>query len=154
MIIQLPEEKLAKARTMIENIRKRRSASFLDLQKISGYLNFLSTAVPLGRTFLRHLYNMELYFLSGGPNTRRRLSGEAKKDLTWWGQVLSRVPQRSIAKRIREVICAWSDAASFGGIGAFYTAKSQPLPQAGSTFSIAFPHHLTRFHEHITTGNA
>ena len=151
MIIQLPEKKLSKARTMIENIRKRRSASLLDIQKITGYLNFLSTVVPLGPTFLRRLYNMELYFPSGGRHTRRRLSGEAKKDLTWWAQVLSRVPQRSIAKRNMEVIYAWSDVASSGGIGAFYTTESQPHPQAESAFSNPFPYRLTKFQEHINT---
>ena len=124
MIIQLSQKRLAKARTMIEKMRTLRSASLLDNQKITDYLNFLSNVVPLGRTFLRRLYNMELYFPSGGRHTRRRLSGEAKKNLTWWAHVLSQVPQRSIAKRNREVICAWSDAASSGGIVAFYTTKS------------------------------
>ena len=40
---------------------------------------------------------------------------------------------------------------SSGGIGAVYTTKSKPHPRAGSAFSIAFSHHLTRFREHINT---
>jgi len=89
MIILLPEKKLSKARTMIENIRKRRSTSLLDIEKNTGYLNLLSTVVPLGQTFLWQLYNMERYLPSGGRHTRGRLSGEANKDLTWWAEVLS-----------------------------------------------------------------
>ena len=73
MIIQRPQKILAKARTIIEKMRKLRSASLLDTQKITSYLNFLSTVVPPGRTLLRRLYNMELYFPSGGRHTRRRL---------------------------------------------------------------------------------
>ena len=151
MVVRLPGKKLAKARAIVENIQKRRSASLLEIQKITGYLNFVSTVVPLGRTFLRRLYNMELYFPSGGRHHRRRISGEAKKDLAWWAQALAQAPERSIARRNREVIQAWSDAASSGGLGAFYTSKSQPQPQAQSAFSIAFPHSLTKSREHINT---
>lgn len=42
MVIQLPGKKLQ--------------------QRITGYLNFVNTVTPLGRTFLRRMYNMELYF--------------------------------------------------------------------------------------------
>ena len=62
MVIRLPDKKRQKAQKIISEARNSQSLSLLDIQKITGYLNFVSTVVPLGRTFLRHLYNMELYF--------------------------------------------------------------------------------------------
>ena len=89
IVIGLPDKKRQKAQKIISETGHIRSLSLLDIQKITGYLNFVSTVVPLGRTFLRRLYNMELYF---PPQTatyhKRRISGEAHKDLAWWSEVL------------------------------------------------------------------
>ena len=62
MAIRLPEKKLHKAWTMIEQAAKRKALSLLEITIITEYLNFISTVIPLGRTFLYRLYNMELYF--------------------------------------------------------------------------------------------
>ena len=62
MVIRLPEKKLLKAREIISTTSKRESLSLLEIQKITGYSNFALMVVSLGRTFLRRLYNMELYF--------------------------------------------------------------------------------------------
>ena len=48
MVIRLPEKKVNKARTMVEHASKRKSLSLLEIQKITGYLNFISTVIPLG----------------------------------------------------------------------------------------------------------
>ena len=78
MIIQLPENKLAKARTMIKNIAKCRSVSLHDLQKLTGYLNLLSTVVPLGRTFFvaytiwNYIFRAEADILEEGYRVRQR----------------------------------------------------------------------------------
>ncbi|KAG0641065.1 hypothetical protein HOY80DRAFT_956222, partial [Tuber brumale] len=84
MAIRLPSKKLKKARDII-----------------TGYLNFVAVVVPLGRTFLRRLYNMELYFPQEGRNRRRWISQEARKDLKWWSELLARCPERSIRTRAR-----------------------------------------------------
>ena len=42
MVVRLPEKKLAEVHAIIANIRKLRSALLLDIQKITGYLNFVS----------------------------------------------------------------------------------------------------------------
>ena len=151
MVIRLPEKKLHKARTMVEHASKRQSLSMLEFQKITGYLNFISTVIPLGRTFLRRLYNMELYFPIGGRHKLRRISGAAKKDLAWWAKVLSLVPERSISNAEHEKIRAWSDAASTKGLGAFYLRENQVQPQPDSAFSIPLPRSLLKGQEHINT---
>ena len=52
MVIRLPTKKLLKARSIIQCTTERTSVSLLELQRITGYLNFVSTVVPLGRTFI------------------------------------------------------------------------------------------------------
>jgi len=151
MVIKLPKKKLEKAKSLVLGTLARRSATLLELQQITGYLNFVSTVVPLGRTFLRRLYNMELHFPPGGRYQRRGLSTEAQKDLAWWEEVLTRAPKRSIAVRVRKSISCWSDASSTKGLGAFYTCEKQPEPQADSAFTIPLPKNLSLRKEHINT---
>jgi len=151
MTIRLPAKKLTKARHLVRNAIEQNSLSLVDIQRITGYLNFLTTVVPLGRTFLRRLYNMELYFPPGGRNFKRRLSCEAKRDLSWWNQILENTPERSIAIRVREVVQAWSDAASSEGLGGFFTEPTQNAPQPQSAFSIPLPDYILKAREHINT---
>ena len=102
MVIRLPDKKRQKPQKMISEARHSRSLSLLDIQKITGYLNFVFTVLPLGRAFLRRLYNMELYFppqALAATYHKRRISGEAHKDLAWWSEVLQHSPERSIAPR-------------------------------------------------------
>jgi len=87
MVIRLPNNKLQKARKVISGACNSRSLSLLDIQKLTGYLNFVSTVVPLGRSFLRRLYNIELHFLpQAAKYYKGRISGKAHKDLAWWSE--------------------------------------------------------------------
>ena len=81
MTIRLPTNKLRKAQTIVQTPLQGDSLTLLDFQRITGYLNFVCTVVPLGRTILRRLYNMELHFPPGNRHQRRRISTEARKDL-------------------------------------------------------------------------
>lgn len=82
MVIRLPEKKLIKAPNVVQNAIQATSLSPIELQRITGYLNFVATVVSLGRTFLRRLYNMQLYFPSQCHSQWRRISSETHKDLT------------------------------------------------------------------------
>jgi len=89
MVIQLPATKLLKGQSITQRTAEKKSVSLLELQKITGYLNFVATVVPLGRTFRRRLYNIELHFPPGSGYHKRRLSSEAREDLVWWAEILS-----------------------------------------------------------------
>jgi len=151
MVVRLPSKKLEKARAMVREVAVMTSVTLLDLQKITGYLNFVTIVVPLGRAFLRHLYNMELYFPQGSKDRRRRISSEAHKDLAWWSQILSESPERSIRTRDRNIIRTWTDAASKKGLGGYFLQEGETIPQPGAAFSIRLPRHLGRTKEHINT---
>jgi len=151
MLIRLPTKKLLKARALVNDARRQKSLSLREIQKITGYLNFVSTVTPLGRTFLRRLYNMEVYFPAGNPHHRRRISAEAKRDLVWWSKALSEAPERSIAGTKRKIIRVWSDAASTNGLGAFYLSPNQDKPDPDAAFCIPLPRSLATAREHINT---
>ena len=62
MIICLPTRKLAKAKKLVAAAVNTDALTLLELQTLTGYLNFVYIVTPLGRTFLRPLYNMLIYF--------------------------------------------------------------------------------------------
>jgi len=151
MVIRLPASKILKARNIVQELVDRKSVSLHDLQRITGYLNFISVVIPLGRTFLRRLYNMELYFPPGSQHIRRRMSREAKKDLIWWSQILEDPPERLLSLRERDRILAWSDASSTKGLGGYYIRGTETHPGPESAFAISSPSYLAKAREHINT---
>jgi len=123
----------------------------LDFQRITGYLNFVSTLVPLGRTFLRRLYNMELHFLPGNRHQRRQISSEARKDLESWAEILVGNAEWSTDTRESGTISAWTEGASSGGLGASYTRETQTSVNPDSGFSIPLHTTAPEVREHINT---
>jgi len=102
MVSRLPLPKLEKARKVVDNAMNQASLLLHEIQKMTGYLNFVAAVVPLGRAFLRCLYNMELYFPTTRKDYRRRISSAAHKDLAWWLKVLALSPERSIIQEVPE----------------------------------------------------
>ena len=66
---------------------------------------------------------MELFF-PRGKYVRRRLSREARKDLTWWRELLSANSdvERLFLPVARKQFSLWTDAASLKGIGGYFIA--------------------------------
>ena len=157
MVIRLPIWKLNKAQNLVETAMSQNSISLLELQTLTGYLNFVSIVAPLGRTFLRRLYNMQLYFPVGKSRHRGRISGQGILDLRWWLDALERKSERSIQKPEREVISLWTDAASTRVLGGYYidvrktasavnntwtTVHTPNKPHPGTAFSLSLLRHL------------
>lgn len=61
------------------------SIPLVDLQELTGFLNFCSKAVPLGRTFLRRLWQAQ----TGHPSLRIPISPPMIADLHWWASFLN-----------------------------------------------------------------
>ena len=166
MIIRLPTRKLVKAKKLFAAAVNTDALTLLELQTLTGFLNFICIVTPLGRTFVRRLYNMQIYFPARGGQHRRRISSEASKDLRWWLVALAIEPEQSIKRRDRETISLWSDAAGRKRLGTFYMDSSQnkggggkpdtrqnfcPTPLPSAAFSIPLPPYLRRMNEHINT---
>ena len=55
-ILVIPEKKRIKAIKLIQDIVSKRTAKVVDLQRLTGTLNFLNRAIVPGRVFTRQLY--------------------------------------------------------------------------------------------------
>ena len=121
-------------------------------------MNFLSIVLPLKRTFLRRLYNMQLYFPTQNTKCRQRILSDARKDLTWWLKILNIQPEQSILRQATTVVSLWTDASGTKGLGAYYTmGQEEPLagnsqspnnptstqPMPGRPFSFTLPLYIT-----------
>ena len=152
MVILLPDEKLQKVQKVIRQTCNSRSLSRLDIQKVTGYLNPISTVIPLGRSFLRRVYNMQLDFPPREAQYyKRRISGEVHQDLAWWSEALWQPRERSIARRRRTVIRPWFNAASTQGLGGYSLSQSQVQSELHSAFSIVILLSIAKGRDHINT---
>ena len=106
-VIMIPEDKIEKAVNLIRealgsmqnpNKNMKGKIAVKLLQRITGTLNFISRAVPVGRAFTRHLYDLQATGLPvhlrkfkncrPNPEHKVRLDLGARKDLTMWLQFL------------------------------------------------------------------
>lgn len=157
MVVRLPPEKRTKGLYLISQHESAESISLFDLQQLTGFLNFITIVVPLGRAFLRRLYNLELFF-PASKYACRRISTEARKDLTWWKDLLSTSMEveRLFLPMARKEFAMWTDAAGTKGIGGYYIpgdSRENDWQRVCLTraFALALPRHIENKREHINT---
>ena len=89
-LILIPVEKILKARQLLEKMILKSKATIAEVQKLCGFLNFISKCILPGRTFTRRLYA-----LLKGNNTKLKkhhhvdIKAEAKMDLRMWSTFLN-----------------------------------------------------------------
>ena len=118
--MRLPHEKVEKARAAVSSLLLRKKAALREVQACNGLLHFACLAVPLGRPFLRRMFN-----LCRGvrrPYHRVSITKEARLDLQEWLTFLSNFNGRSLLERRRWLSDAGllleTDAAGSVGLGA------------------------------------
>ncbi|RPA76691.1 hypothetical protein BJ508DRAFT_197806, partial [Ascobolus immersus RN42] len=89
MELRLSPEKLRKTRTLLKRAMRLTPSTtpeipLVELQRLTGFLNFCAKAVPLGRTFLRRLWAAT----TGSPSTSVPLTPAMLLDMSWWLQFL------------------------------------------------------------------
>ena len=127
MEARLPVDNKVKGLQLITYLALQKSCFLLNLQRVTGLLNFLSKVVPLGRTFCWQLYDLEQWFPpGGGGSVRRPIPSAARKDLRWWRDLLPILSRILIIQPHRRRWRLWLDAAGKKGIGRFI------LPGEGS----------------------
>jgi hypothetical protein len=151
MEARLPPAKLHKAIELVEHALKKGKLNLLELQSLIGFLSFCCKVVPLGRSFLRRLYDATGSYLRSESGTkRRRLTAEMKADLRWWKQFLPSWNGIAIIRPTREHRFLWTDASGNEGLGGYYLPTST-APLSELTWSSAFskPHPRHHRHKHI-----
>ena len=57
MQARLPPEKLDKAQSLVQHFSREHSIHLAELQSLLGYLSFCAKVIPIGRSFLRRLFD-------------------------------------------------------------------------------------------------
>ena len=118
--LRLPPAKVQRARAEVGSLLTRKKATLRAVQSCIGLLNFACVAVPLGRIFLRRMY--DLCRGASRPHHRVTLTKAARLDLRAWQFLLSSFNGRSVLESRRwdrePGITLETDAAGSIGIGA------------------------------------
>jgi hypothetical protein len=170
MEARLPSAKLLKATELVEHALKKGKLNLQELQSLIGFLSFCCKVVPLGRSFLRRLYDAtSSYPRSESGTKRRRLTAEMKADLRWWQRFLPSWNGIAIIRPARATLLAWTDASGHDGLGGYFLpsrslgAANNPAAELSNclctstadistlTWSSAFskPHPRHHRHKHI-----
>lgn len=137
MEARLPDRKKDKAITLIRRaLGAEKGITLEECEKLTGFLNFCSEVVPLGRTFLRRLYNFQCQWTNS--RAYRPLTCGARKDLEWWQALLpTAIGIHLLQDTSRKTFHLFTDASSHG-LGAFWYAgdpahgdwrTALPIPQ-------------------------
>jgi hypothetical protein len=161
MEARLPSAKLHKATELVEHALKKGKLNLQELQSLIGFLSFCCKVVPLGRSFLRRLYDATSNY-PRSDTKRRRLTAEMKADLRWWKQFLPSWNGIAIIRSTRAHHSLWTDASGNEGLGGYYLPTGNQglgddhLPTGTAllselTWSSAFskPHPRHHRHKHI-----
>ncbi|XP_043206449.1 uncharacterized protein LOC122372863 [Amphibalanus amphitrite] len=118
--LRLPADKLARARAGLTSLLARRKAPLRMVRECTGLLSFACTAVPLGRPFLRRMF--DLCRGVSRPHHRVTITRAARQDMRAWLLFLDRFPGRAILAHRRWLLepglILETDASSSVGLGA------------------------------------
>ena len=124
MEARLPQAKLLKAQKLLTTLWPQKTTTLSELQSLIGYLCFCSKVIPIGRSFLRHLYNATTGHKSKRTTTRGQpipVTDNMRLDLRWWRDFLPQWNCITLIHKNRKTIYLWTDASGTKGQGAYFT---------------------------------
>ena len=83
---RLPDDRLDKAKILLEEFQRKHKLTLRDLQSLIGILNFACTIIVPGRAFLRRIIDMTVRVQKNHHHIR--LTRQAKLDLKVWQEFL------------------------------------------------------------------
>ena len=119
MEAHLPPDKLCFLRNMLVDWSARKKCTLLELQKLTGYLQFCSQVIPHSRSYLRGLFDFSSSFST--PRSSRHIPASAHADIRWWA-VFSQLWNgvRLITPRKYSGIPVFTDASGRKGLGGVF----------------------------------
>ena len=130
--IAVPEEKHIRAVHQLKELLARKKATVKELEKLAGFLNFLSRAIILGRTFTRCMYaKFTGTFEKLKSHHHVKLDREFKSDCQVWLDCLTHQEVCGICRpwvdwendKVAQIINFYTDASGGidnGGLGCVY----------------------------------
>jgi hypothetical protein len=88
-----------------------------DLQSLGGLLLFVSRVCPLGRAFLRGIWDAISDHRLHSPHLPIKLADDTWDDIEFWCTIFNTWNGVHIIRSAREVIEVWTNAAGAGGLG-------------------------------------
>lgn len=82
MTVKIPLDKIQQLKFKLLHILKKHKVTLLELQELTGLLNFCIRAIPAGRAFVRRLYDASCGL--SRPYHRRRVTEEMRRDIDTW----------------------------------------------------------------------
>ena len=89
MIMSVPAEKLADLKEEILRWVKKTTITKRDLQSLLGKMFWVSKVIRFSRPFMGRLLQLLRTMAGLGPNSKMKLSGEARKDILWWAKYMA-----------------------------------------------------------------
>ena len=118
MTARLPRAKILKGTRLVEDALTQGRLTQLETERITGFLVFCASVLPLGRTFLARLWNFHRSFKD--PRAHRPLTIGAVRDLEWWRDTLPLASGlRLLDDAARKTFHLYTDASSFA-LGGFW----------------------------------
>ncbi|XP_045198533.2 uncharacterized protein LOC123552851 [Mercenaria mercenaria] len=133
MEMRLPEDKIIKIRTLLNHYQRRKKLTLQELQSLIGLLNFACAVIRPGRAFLRRLIDLTVGLKKSFH--KRRLTLEARADLTAWSSFMNKFNGKSLFLEDRwytsDFLELYTDASNLG-FGGFLANQwfSVPWPEA------------------------
>lgn len=121
MEARLPNHKKIRALREVNEILNKKGVTKKELQALLGFLTFCTRVFPLGRPFLRHIFNM----LNAARPGKQRLTLAAKRDLKWWNTFLPIWSGVAAIDPPRETVTIATDASGKKGIGGIWFAEKK-----------------------------
>lgn len=120
MEARLPKDKHDRAIAGVQRLLTSGSVTHRTLENLLGFLSFCTKVIPLGRPFLRNLFNLLKRLSHIHPHAIRRLSATAIRDLQWWMTLLPRWSGILIINPTRPQVIIHTDASGVKGIGGWW----------------------------------
>ena len=123
MEARLPKDKHVRAIKTVLSALAAGKSTYKDLESLVGFLSFCARVVPLGRPFLRNLFNLLQVLAARSPSrstVSHKLSPEALTDLRWWATLLKNWSGVRIIKPLRTHHTIHTDASGTKGIGGWF----------------------------------
>jgi hypothetical protein len=131
MVARLPKDKHDRATSGVQRLLTAGAVTHRTLEKLLGFLSFCARVIPLGRPFLRNLFNLLQRLSHLHPRAMRNISPAARRDLLWWMTLLPQWSGVLLINPRRPKITIHTDASGVKGIGGWWDeshAYSTRLP--------------------------
>ena len=114
LLICLPLEKQEKALRLLKDIADRKKATIKQIQTLTGYLNFLTKAIPVGQTFTRRMYSRcaQMEVTKSGKRLKQHhhvtLDNKFKFDCNVWRVFLEHYRNAAVCRPMIDFGCNFS----------------------------------------------